>query len=190
VPEQATIENPDGTSRGGTGEDLPARGDAAPPAAEGPHYRPASTLGWRRADAPWVVRLLWIWLLAVCVLLLALGRHLKPDPRGLGTHEQLGLPPCGFYLATGLPCPTCGVTTAYVAAVHGEVWQAIKIQPVGAIAALATASLVVLSLAGVATAGVPVVRLSPRGAVVVTLLVMGVFVGSWLYKLAVTLAAR
>ncbi|NBO19844.1 MAG: DUF2752 domain-containing protein, partial [Proteobacteria bacterium] len=40
-------------------------------------------------------------------------RWLTPDARGLGTHEQLGLPPCGFYLWYGLPCPSCGMTTSW-----------------------------------------------------------------------------
>jgi hypothetical protein len=47
------------------------------------------------------------------VALLLTARGLKPDPRGFGTHEQLGLTPCGFYSWTGWPCPTCGATTAW-----------------------------------------------------------------------------
>jgi hypothetical protein len=43
------------------------------------------------------------------IALLATARWLTPDARGLGTHEQLGLPPCGFYLWYGLPCPSCGM---------------------------------------------------------------------------------
>lgn len=48
---------------------------------------------------------------AMTLLLTAKG--LTPDPRGFGTHEQLGLTPCSFYRWTGRECPTCGATTAW-----------------------------------------------------------------------------
>jgi hypothetical protein len=52
--------------------------------------------------------------------LLITARTLTPDSRGYGTHEQLGLAPCGFARLTGLKCPTCGATTAWAHAVRGE----------------------------------------------------------------------
>ena len=45
--------------------------------------------------------------------MLAIARALTPDPSGFGTHTQLGLPPCGFLRLTALPCPLCGLTTAF-----------------------------------------------------------------------------
>jgi hypothetical protein len=45
---------------------------------------------------------------------------LTPDPRGLGTHQQLGLPPCSLRLLTGRLCPSCGATTAFAHFVRGE----------------------------------------------------------------------
>lgn len=58
--------------------------------------------------------------------LLATARWLTPDVRGLGTHEQLGLPPCGFYLWYGLPCPSCGMTTSWAWLTRGEIFQAVR----------------------------------------------------------------
>lgn len=58
--------------------------------------------------------------------LLATTRWLTPDVRGLGTHEQLGLPPCGFYLWYGLPCPSCGMTTSWAWLTRGEFFQAAR----------------------------------------------------------------
>lgn len=58
--------------------------------------------------------------------LLVTARWLTPDARGLGTHEQLGLPPCGFYLWYGLPCPSCGMTTSWAWLARGELVQAAR----------------------------------------------------------------
>ena len=80
--------------------------------------------------------------LLVLVLSLAavlVGLKLTPDPRGYGTHEQLGSAPCGFLLVTGYPCPTCGMTTAFCHAVRGRWLAAVRVQPAGFVFALATA---------------------------------------------------
>lgn len=58
-------------------------------------------------------------LLAV-VAVLALALVLEPSPEGVGTHQQLLPMPCGFRLITGLPCPMCGMTTAFA---HMARWQ-------------------------------------------------------------------
>jgi len=76
--------------------------------------------------------------LAGCLVVLGLAVWLKPDPRGLGTHEQLGFGPCGFLVLTGYPCPTCGMTTAFCHAVRGHWWRAVVAQPMGFLLALAT----------------------------------------------------
>ena len=39
---------------------------------------------------------------------------------------------CGFKQRYGLPCPTCGWTTAVLAFTQGKVWQAFYIQPAAA----------------------------------------------------------
>ena len=76
-------------------------------------------------------------LLALSVLIIASLIH--PDPSGMGTHRQLGLPPCGWLAATGYPCPTCGMTTSFAAAAHAKPRAAFYAQPFGALFALATA---------------------------------------------------
>jgi hypothetical protein len=83
------------------------------------------------ADLRWRERTLWFatGLGAACVLLLA--RALHPNPAGLGTHTQLGLPPCGFLSLTGVPCPGCGLTTSFVHLMHGELVQAALANPLG-----------------------------------------------------------
>jgi len=54
------------------------------------------------------------------IALFVLCSTLSPDPRGLGTHEQLGLPPCGLQSMFGTPCPSCGMTTAWTLFSHGQ----------------------------------------------------------------------
>ncbi len=40
--------------------------------------------------------------------------------------------PCGMKQRTGLPCPTCGMTTCVLAFARGELWTAFYVQPAGA----------------------------------------------------------
>ncbi len=48
------------------------------------------------------------------------------------THRQLGLPECTFKQYTGLPCPSCGMTSSFALLVHGDVWHALQANAVGA----------------------------------------------------------
>ena len=57
--------------------------------------------------------------------------YLKPDSRGFGTHQQLGLPPCEFKSLTGLHCPHCGMTTSFANIVRGRFDDAWKANPLG-----------------------------------------------------------
>ena len=70
-----------------------------------------------RSKEHWIVLAL-AWLALGGAFLL--GRFLEPDPRGFGTHEQLGFRACLPVELWNVPCPGCGVTTAVTLAVHGE----------------------------------------------------------------------
>ncbi|MFN3241721.1 MAG: DUF2752 domain-containing protein [Planctomycetota bacterium] len=59
-----------------------------------------------------------------------------PDPRGHGTHEAFGMAECGWPKVYGIPCPTCGCTTAACQVVHGDLVGAFVTQPFGAAIAL------------------------------------------------------
>jgi hypothetical protein len=54
----------------------------------------------------------------------ALAWSLKPDPRGFGTHQQIGLPECSIRLLFSRPCPGCGMTTSFSHFVRGEFVEA------------------------------------------------------------------
>lgn len=67
----------------------------------------------------------------VLVGLFALACWLEPDPRGYGTHERLGLPPCAFATITRTPCPSCGMTTAFAWLVRGNLARSWAANPAG-----------------------------------------------------------
>lgn len=72
--------------------------------------------------------LMWflLWFGVTCAALLV-----TPDPRGHGTHQQLGLPPCPSILLWGRPCPGCGLTTSFSAVLHGDWGLAMAAHPAG-----------------------------------------------------------
>lgn len=59
---------------------------------------------------------------------------LLPDSSGYGTHEQMFLLPCIFRWVTGLPCPFCGMTTAFALLARGEWAAAFGIHVLGPVA--------------------------------------------------------
>ena len=71
-----------------------------------------------------------------------LAATLEPDPRGYGTHRQLGLPPCTVRLLLGIPCPSCGMTTSFAHLMRGQVADALRANAAGLLLALACAALV------------------------------------------------
>ncbi|HEY2158660.1 MAG TPA: DUF2752 domain-containing protein, partial [Isosphaeraceae bacterium] len=81
-------------------------------------------------------------LAAVLIGLFATAGRLSPDPRGYGTHEQLGLSPCAILRLTGRPCPTCGMTTSFAWLARGDPARAWRANPAGLLAAVVGAGLV------------------------------------------------
>jgi hypothetical protein len=62
--------------------------------------------------------------------------RLEPDLRGLGTHQQLGFPPCTVREAFGVPCPSCGMTTSFAHFVRGQFLQAAQANAAGLLLAV------------------------------------------------------
>lgn len=117
-------------------------------------------------------------------LLVAFALWVEPDPRGFGTHEKLGLPPCAPMELWNVPCPGCGVTTAVALASHGHVVASFTTQPFGCVLALLVPVAFAWALACHARGRDlrdELVRLS-RPAWVLSF--VGLAAGAWIYKLA------
>ncbi len=114
------------------------------PSAPRPAQRPSSWAG--RPDR-------WHLLVALASgpALLALSLGTDPDPRGFGTHEQLGLPACAMRSWFDVPCPACGVTTSVVRTTHGELLEAFRTQPFGPVVTLLVLALFTLGLRSLLT---------------------------------------
>jgi hypothetical protein len=108
------------------------------------------------AGAQLLGRLVWLFFFAAPAIVFGIALTLSPNPVGHGTHTQLGLPPCGFLLVTGLPCPGCGLTTCFTYMVHGDVVGAASANPFGVMLWLVSAATMVLGAVGFVR-GLPVI---------------------------------
>lgn len=124
----------------------------------------------------------------VCLAVLGAAAWLEPNPNGYGTHTQLGfLHGCVWMDRAGIPCPTCGMTTAFAHAAEGHFLAAFLAQPMGLALALGTAMTFWAALY-VAVTGSPVGRLMLRlWRPSVVWSVAGLAVVSWLYKIWATM---
>jgi hypothetical protein len=53
------------------------------------------------------------------------------SPMRTGSHQTLGLPNCRFKEMTGMPCPSCGMTTSFAFLVRGDLVNSVKANWVG-----------------------------------------------------------
>lgn len=145
----------------------------------------------RRADAALGTRIIATLVLAICLTLLGIAMRLTPDPRGFGTHHQLGMGACGMLLTTGLPCPTCGMTTAFAHAVRGQFLAAAWAQPGGLVLALFTIALVPYMLGAVILGRWPfVMQLSRIPPYWLFIALLTVLLGGWAAKLVTGLVTH
>jgi hypothetical protein len=79
------------------------------------------------------LRALLVLLGGILLAMLALAAWLSPNPRGLGTHHQLGLPPCTLRVMAGMRCPSCGMTTSWAYLVRGRIVPAFAANSGGAL---------------------------------------------------------
>ncbi len=161
----------------------------APPAPPAPPTPPPPSALPRPTRVPFGgdalrCRLVALALLAAALSLLIVSARLEPNPTGMGTHTQLGLRPCGFEVATGFPCATCGMTTAFALATDGQLIHAFLTQPAGALLALLTAMTALLAAWSLWSAMplLPIVQALWRPSVVIAAIVVVLL--AWAYTAA------
>lgn len=122
--------------------------------------------------------------------MLATGAWLTPGTSGVSTHTQLGLAACQFEVRTGVPCPSCGYTTAVTHFAHGNLVASLYLQPMGFVIALLASCCVWIGLY-IAATGRPVHRLLGMLPVRRWLLVLlGIAIGGWAWKIFIHLTGR
>ena len=118
---------------------------------------------------------------------LVVAALLRPDPSGMGTHEQLGMTPCGWIRMYNVPCPACGMTTSFAHFARGSVFTAVVGPSAGA--ELAVPAAVKVFVGGyLAITGKPVFSLVRGVSGGYIALGLGLLiVAAWGYKMAVHL---
>ena len=125
-------------------------------------------------------------LIAGSIWLLLTAFSVSPDPRGVGTHEQLGLSPCQYLATTGTPCISCGMTTSFAHTVRLQIPSALKANPAGTMLCLLIMTIPGFLLHSLVT-GSPATRvlLHPWARWALPLAIV-ILLGSWWYKVRVT----
>ncbi len=103
----------------------------------------------------------------------------------MGTHEQLGLPPCSFHRVTGRPCPSCGLTTSLTHLVHADPGASWRANPAGTILGLGLVLVIPWCLAGAITGRAWGVRRLDTAAITGVMIVVGLLLLVWLLRLVV-----
>lgn len=90
---------------------------------------------------PFVVRGALLGVAAFLILIFSIAIYLDPyfrddsgkiiGARRQATHTTMGLPPCTFYETTGLPCPSCGMTSSFALLIRGDLLHSVQANFVG-----------------------------------------------------------
>lgn len=123
----------------------------------------------------------------ICAAVLVMAAMLTPDPRGFGTHQQLGghaFAPCGALIVTGYPCPTCGMTTSFAHLMHGHLIASFVAQPAGMLLCIATMATLLIATTIAIRGRAPVVYWERIGSVRIALTFAFIFLGGWAFKVA------
>lgn len=120
---------------------------------------------------------------SVLAILLATAAWLTPSVNGMGTHQQLGLPPCTLVQLTGTRCPSCGMTTSWSHLMKGNVWGSLKANTAGCLLGLIALLLAPWMLSSAIIGRLTVAAPSDVVLITMTVLVVLVTLGDWLIRI-------
>jgi hypothetical protein len=123
-----------------------------------------------------------------CAGLLVTAGKLQPDPSGVGTHQQLGLPPCTIQVWFQVRCPACGMTTAWSHFVRGQWLSAVAANAGGTLLALLSTAAAVWLLGSAARGRWLWTQPSDQSVFVLGLSIVGVTLADWLIRMVPVLA--
>ena len=92
------------------------------------------------------IRLLACLIAILLAIPLAVARTLDPSPQGLGTHQQLGLPPCSMRVLFGMRCPACGMTTSWSHLTRGHLVASARANSGGAVLGILVSVVIVVAI--------------------------------------------
>lgn len=122
---------------------MPPSLDYSPPPTAGSPAAGSAARGrslWFPFPLKWFERVPLALVGGVLMILLFVSGRLTPDPQGLGTHHQLGLPQCSVRQYLGIRCPSCGMTTSWAHMVRGQVLGSVRANAGGALLAVVAAT--------------------------------------------------
>ena len=114
--------------------------------------------------------------------LLLVASHLQPNSAGLGTHQQLGLPPCSMRVIFGVRCPSCGMTTSWAYFMNGQWADSFQVNSGGFLLALLSIAFASCALKSTWTGQLPAIN-SQRLMAVSLLAVAAVTLVDWILRL-------
>jgi hypothetical protein len=130
----------------------------------------------------WLLRFAAVGLCIVPLTLLVVAGTLTPDTQGLGTHQQLGLPPCSMRVMFGMRCPGCGMTTSWSYFTRGQWMDSVRSNLGGFFLAILTVSAAPILLRAAWTSVPP--KPQTQNVLVFSLVaVAGIAVADWVWRL-------
>ena len=119
-----------------------------------------------------------------CLAVLVTAVALEPSRAGVATHIALGFADCQFLTTSGIPCPSCGMTTSFAWFVRGNLPASFYVQPMGTLLA-AAAGMAFWGGLYIAATGKPVYRrlLAELPPVYYVIVPLALGIAAWAWKI-------
>ncbi len=140
--------------------------------------KPGGDRGFRQ----WFLRAVALLVAVLPISAFIVASRLQPDSRGLGTHQQLGLPPCSMRMMFGIRCPGCGMTTSWAYFTQGEWLASAKTNVAGFMLAWFSMAVAVIALRTAFNGCYPSIR-TQQIATLSGVAIMVVAVLNWAWRL-------